>query len=539
MRERDRAVDLEAAEERRGDRRRHDGRERRVHRRARSASRARLPLVVHRVELAARTEIRRQRGGAAFELRAQPVARRVQHDRTADAEVRPQERAGEAYRDRPVDAQRQLDVVRDAGERRVYGVGRVEDERRERRRGGHDRVAEARGERVAGAVAAAPGERLPAGREHEMRRDHLLRRRDDAKLAGDAIDLEDALAGVELRADAARFAQQRLQHVARATRDRKQLAAGFLAEAHADLVEEPNGVGNRKRAQHAADDRRRAAPEVAFADRRVGDVAAAAAADEDLRAGGARALEQDERGRWVEAAREDRRREAGRARADDRDVADYTELYAILDSTDPRYARCHSIASRWNSAAKPRTSASSRAGSSRGFRGALAGSGAAAIACIAGTSKISSRTSSEAGGSKSSCSVSTASVGSDKGAATAALGGGAGAAAGCAVQRSAAQRSTRRRACGSRTRASAAPIACIASSSADKASAIGSDGVFTWVTGFIQQRQRRRGCRQLKAPRGRCTRRSAGRRCRDRPTSQSFRFGGCRIADIWEGRPFR
>src|SRR5207237_4261783 len=201
------------------------------------------------------------------------------------------------------------------------------------------------------------------------------------------------------------------------------------------------------------------APEVAFADRRVGDVAAAAAADEDLRAGRARALEQDERGRWVEAAREDRRREAGRARADDRDVADYTELYAILDSTDPRYARCHSIASRWNSAAKPRTSASSRAGSSRGFRGALAGSGAAAIACIAGTSKISSRTSSEAGGSKSSCSVSTASVGSDKGAATAALGGGAGA-AGCASKRSAAQRSTRRRACGSRTRASAAPIAC-------------------------------------------------------------------------------
>ena len=53
-----------------------------------------------------------------------------------------------------------------------------------------------------------------------------------------ARDVEHATAGLERRADAAGFPQQRVEHVARSIGVGKQLAAGLLVEADADLAEE-------------------------------------------------------------------------------------------------------------------------------------------------------------------------------------------------------------------------------------------------------------------------------------------------------------
>ena len=69
-----------------------------------------------------------------------------------------------------------------------------------------------------------------------------------------------------------------------------------------------------------ADDARRAAPEIALGDDAVGDVAARAAADEDLRADAARAVEADDAQRGRGARGEDRGREPGRAGADNDEV---------------------------------------------------------------------------------------------------------------------------------------------------------------------------------------------------------------------------
>jgi len=88
----------------------------------------------------------------------------------------------------------------------------------------------------------------------------------------------------------------------------------------ADLAKEFDGVGDRQTAQDAADDGSPPTPEVRLDDGRVRDVAPAAAADEDLRAKAAGAIEKNDGRVWVEAACEDRGRQAGRAGADDRDI---------------------------------------------------------------------------------------------------------------------------------------------------------------------------------------------------------------------------
>ena len=114
--------------------------------------------------------------------------------------------------------------------------------------------------------------------------------------------------------------QQRVQHVARLVGVGKELAARLFVQRQAEIAEERDGLLDRERAQHAADDRPLAAPEVGLGDDGVRDVAAAAAADEDLGARLEGAVEQDDRPRRRGAAREDRGREAGGAGADDRDV---------------------------------------------------------------------------------------------------------------------------------------------------------------------------------------------------------------------------
>jgi hypothetical protein len=92
-------------------------------------------------------------------------------------------------------------------------------------------------------------------------------------------------------------------------------------KADPDLAEKGDRVADRKGAQDAANQRRLTATEIPFGDDRVGNVAAGAAADQDLGSRRAGAIEQNDRSRLVVSAGEDRGREAGGAGADNRDVA--------------------------------------------------------------------------------------------------------------------------------------------------------------------------------------------------------------------------
>jgi hypothetical protein len=202
-------------------------------------------------------------------------------------------------------------------------IGRREQQRHECWSRWHDGVAGALREFIAGAVAAALRQRAAASGEHDARGAQLAGggRNLETITSAACRDVEHACGRGDDCADPARFAEQRVEHVARPVAVGEQLAAGFLVERNADLAEEGDRVANRKRAQHAPHNRRRSAPEVVFADRDVGDVAAATAADQNLRARRACAVEDDDRERGIEAAREDCGREAGGAGADDGDVA--------------------------------------------------------------------------------------------------------------------------------------------------------------------------------------------------------------------------
>ena len=143
----------------------------------------------------------------------------------------------------------------------------------------------------------------------------------------------------ELRADRLALTQQGIEHVPRAVGIGKQLAAGLFVERHADLAEERDRLADRERAQHAPDGRRLAAPEIALGDDGVGHVAAGSAADEDLRAGRARAVEENNRTGAIETARENRGGQAGRAGADDGDAARRRELGCQSRSLPCRHGR--------------------------------------------------------------------------------------------------------------------------------------------------------------------------------------------------------
>ena len=84
-------------------------------------------------------------------------------------------------------------------------------------------------------------------------------------------------------ASAAR-AKKRVEHVARAVGIGKELAVSFFVERDAQLAEERDCLLDGKRAQNLAHDRLAAAPEVCLGHHGVGDIAAAAAADQDFRA---------------------------------------------------------------------------------------------------------------------------------------------------------------------------------------------------------------------------------------------------------------
>src|SRR2546428_634319 len=149
---------------------------------------------------------------------------------------------------------------------------------------------------------------------------------------GDAAPIRPKLA-----ADARQLAEQRVEHVARSIRVGEQLAVALLVKRDADFAEEGDRLVDGKRAEDAPDDRRSAAPEIAFGDVDVGDVAARSAADQDFCAGFLRAVEDDDGTGRVRSPEEDGGRKAGGAGADD----DYV-------------VPCHSTAKRRKSAAKPR-----------------------------------------------------------------------------------------------------------------------------------------------------------------------------------------
>src|SRR5581483_3806143 len=191
----------------------------------------------------------------------------------------------------------------------------------------------------------------------------------------------DAMIRDDRGAESRRLAEERVEHVARSVRVGEEFAVGLFVERHAEVTEELRGAGGRKRPQHATDDGRAAAPEIPFGDDRVGDVAARAAADEDLRAGARGAVGDDERERCVGAAGKDGGGEAGGAGADHGDIA-AARRRRSAGATAERivrregvYAPCHSTAKRRKSAAKSLIIDST---SARGFAAARSCAGSAA-----------------------------------------------------------------------------------------------------------------------------------------------------------------
>ena len=114
--------------------------------------------------------------------------------------------------------------------------------------------------------------------------------------------------------------EQRIEHRARPIRVRKELAVFFFVQADTQLLEKCRGAFGWKRAQHVAHDARRAAPEIALGDLSIGDVAARAAADQNLGADAACAVETPHAQVRRGAGREDRRRQARCPCADNHDI---------------------------------------------------------------------------------------------------------------------------------------------------------------------------------------------------------------------------
>jgi hypothetical protein len=171
------------------------------------------------------------------------------------------------------------------------------------------------------AVASRLRQGLPAGRKDHLRRTHGPEWRRDLKAAGRRFNGNDAPAGDENRAAAFNLVQQGVEYITRPVAVGEKLAAGFFVDRDAELAEEPHRLIDGKAAEDAPDDGRPSAPEIAFGDDRVREVAAGAAADEDLRAGLLRAFEQDDGSPGTASPREDCGGETCRAGTDNGDIA--------------------------------------------------------------------------------------------------------------------------------------------------------------------------------------------------------------------------
>jgi len=134
------------------------------------------------------------------------------------------------------------------------------------------------------------------------------------------MDARDAMIRHQRNADAREFAKERIQHVARAVRIRKELTVRFNVERNAEILEERNRVVGGEPPQDAPYDCARSAGEVGLGHDGVRDVAARAAADQDLGSGLPRALEDEDGERRCVALGEDRRGKAGGSAADDGNI---------------------------------------------------------------------------------------------------------------------------------------------------------------------------------------------------------------------------
>ena len=246
-----------------------------------------------------------------------PVTRHVQHDWSAHAEVRPEQRALETHRDPPVHAQAERCRVGHTRERRVALA--IEDERRKRGRRVDVAVPETREPgRSRGRRCRSSG---ASGRRWRRPRRARTREAESCPARGSkpgsrrrsyrAANTCHAMLGLDGDAKPRSLGQQRVEHRARPIGVRKQLAVFFLVQPDPELLEKRGGTRGRKRAQHVSHDARRAAPEVALGHLAIRDIAARAAADQDLRADTSRTVETSHVKMRRCPGRENRRRQAG------------------------------------------------------------------------------------------------------------------------------------------------------------------------------------------------------------------------------------
>lgn len=123
-----------------------------------------------------------------------------------------------------------------------------------------------------------------------------------------------------LHAQACAPVEERIQYIARTVGVGKQLAACLLVQRDAQVFEERHRPFDRHRSQHLPDRRPRPSVEVALGHAGVGDVAPSAAADQQLRAGTARSIEQHDALPVVRLTCEDGGGEAGGTSAHDGDI---------------------------------------------------------------------------------------------------------------------------------------------------------------------------------------------------------------------------
>ena len=268
------------------------------------------------------------------------MTRGVQRDRTADAEVGPQQRLAQSHRRPAVDPYRERGIDRHTRQRRMHGRSGLsppvcrQQQWGQRRRGRDDGVTQRPGDLEAGAIASGLRQRLSAGCDDDASRgdDSVIRRRGQVLAAAD--DRGDTPWPLPLDAADAGLPEQRVEHVSSAVGIGKQLAVVLLVERHTGGCEEPHRVVDRQRPQHASNDRGRSAPIVALGHDSIGDVAASAPADQDLRAGHLRAVDEQDVKRGVAPAREDRGGQAGRPGPDDQHIT------CRFAHASPRYRGC-------------------------------------------------------------------------------------------------------------------------------------------------------------------------------------------------------
>ena len=270
MRERCRFVQPEVLQDRGGDRAGKNLREGGLQRGPRTIVAASdVHVASTRSKPARRAHVERHSNRRPSSCGAEPVARCVQHHRTADAEMRPQQRAASRVATAPSIQTASSTSCATPWTPRARTGRDVERQGSERRRRRDDGVTEAPRDREPGTVAAGLRQRLTARREHDdVRRDTPVAVREDEIAAASLVMSMIRVAATQRRARRVDFAQQRVEHVARAIGVGKSLPC---SSSWSDTPSDSNHAtvsAARQRAKHAADDRGLATPEIPLRDGR-------------------------------------------------------------------------------------------------------------------------------------------------------------------------------------------------------------------------------------------------------------------------------